>query len=92
MSDTNKKVGAMTRLIQREPVAFQGCVQATLATLVGFGVVNWSTEQVGLVLAVVAAFLALFTRAKVTPTNVKAPAPVPVPPTQTQPGDRAAAG
>lgn len=63
------RFGVMTRLIRREPVAFQGCVQATLGALAGFGVVHWSTEQVGLVLAVVAAFLALFTRMQVTPNN-----------------------
>jgi hypothetical protein len=57
------------RLIQREPVTFQACVQATLAALVGFGVVHWSSEQVGLVLGAVAAFLALFTRAWVSPTG-----------------------
>jgi hypothetical protein len=67
---------AMTRLIQREPVTFQACVQATLAALVGFGVVHWSSEQVGLVMGAVAAFLALFTRAKVSPTaTAKAAAP-----------------
>jgi hypothetical protein len=67
-----KKLNVVTRLIQREPVAFQGCVQASLAALVGFGVVNWSTEQVGLMLAVVAAFLALYTRAVVSPTSTMA--------------------
>jgi hypothetical protein len=64
-----RRLSVVTRLIQREPVAFQGCVQATLAALVGFGVVNWSSEQIGLMLAMVAAFLALYTRAVVTPTS-----------------------
>ena len=64
-----RTLNVVTRLIRREPVAFQGCVQATLAALVGFGVVTWSSEQIGLMLAVVAAFLALFTRANVTPTS-----------------------
>jgi hypothetical protein len=64
-----RRLSVVTRLIQREPVAFQGCVQATLAALVGFGVVNWNNEQVGLMLAVVAAFLALYTRAVVSPTS-----------------------
>ncbi|MDN3354685.1 hypothetical protein [Actinomadura sp. DC4] len=63
-----RNMNIVTRLIRREPVAFQGCVQATLAALVGFGVITWSSEQVGLMLAVIAAFLALFTRAAVTPT------------------------
>jgi hypothetical protein len=69
-----RSVNVITRLIRREPVAFQGCVQATLAALAGFGVVTWSSEQVGLMLAVVAAFLALFTRASVTPTSEVRPA------------------
>jgi hypothetical protein len=69
-----RPINVITRLIRREPVAFQGCVQATLAALVGFGVVTWSSEQVGLMLAVVAAFLALFTRASVTPTMGAKPA------------------
>jgi hypothetical protein len=63
------KFGSLIRFVRREPVAFQGCVQATLAALAGFGVINWSSEQVGLMLAVVAAFLALFTRAAVTPVS-----------------------
>jgi type IV secretory pathway TrbD component len=63
-----RQFNVVTRFIRREPVAFQGCVQATLAALVGFGVITWSSEQVGLMLAVVAAFLALFTRASVRPT------------------------
>jgi len=69
-----RTINVVTRLIRREPVAFQGCVQATLAALVGFGVVTWSSEQVGLMLAVVAAFLALLTRAGVTPTAGAEPA------------------
>jgi hypothetical protein len=68
-----RRLNVVTRLIQREPVAFQGCVQASLAALVGFGVVKWSNEQVGLMLAVIAAFLALYTRTMVSPTSVPAP-------------------
>ncbi|HEU5157767.1 MAG TPA: hypothetical protein VFU43_12300 [Streptosporangiaceae bacterium] len=71
--------GALTRLIRREPVTVQACVQATLALLVGFGAVRWTSEQVGLVMGAVAAFLALLTRAKVTPTRTIQAAP---------PGDR----
>jgi hypothetical protein len=67
------KICTLIRFIRREPVACQGCVQATLAALVGFGVINWSSEQVGLMLAVVAAFLALFTRAVVSPMSTPAP-------------------
>jgi hypothetical protein len=63
------RFAVVTRLIQREPVAFQGCVQATLAALAGFGVIHWSSEQVGLLLGLIAAFLALFTRAWVSPTS-----------------------
>jgi hypothetical protein len=74
------RFGALRRLIQREPVAFQGCVQATLAMLAGFGVVHWSPEQVGLVLGSVAAFLAFLTRTKVSPANPMTPAPAPAAP------------
>jgi hypothetical protein len=63
------RFAVITRLIQREPVAFQGCVQATLAALAGFGIIHWSSEQVGLMLGLIAAFLALFTRAWVTPMS-----------------------
>ena len=62
------RFGAVIRLIQREPVSFQACVQATLAALVGFGMVSWSNEQIALVMGAVAAFLALYTRARVSPT------------------------
>jgi type IV secretory pathway TrbD component len=63
----NKIFGAIARLVHREPVATQAFIQATLAVLVGFGIVNWSNEQIGLTLGLVAAFLALVTRAQVTP-------------------------
>lgn len=62
------RIDAVVRLIKREPVAFQAFVQAMLAALVGFGVVHWSPEQLGLVMGAVAALLALFTRATVSPT------------------------
>jgi type IV secretory pathway TrbD component len=64
-----RRINVITHLVRREPVAFQGCVQAMLAALVGFGVINWSNEQVGLMLGVIAAFLAMFTRAQVRPTT-----------------------
>jgi type IV secretory pathway TrbD component len=78
-----RTAGALTRLIQREPVAFQGCVQATLAALAGFGLVHWSSEQVGLVLGLVAALLAFFTRAKVSPTATPTTPPMPASPPAT---------
>jgi hypothetical protein len=68
----SKAVG-LTRLIHNEPVAIQGLIQATLAALVGFGVITWTPEQVGLVLALVAAVLALVTRTRVTPKSKASP-------------------
>lgn len=49
-----------------------GLVQALLAVLVGFEVVHWTTEQIGLVMALVLAIIALVTfwqRSRVTPVN-----------------------
>jgi type IV secretory pathway TrbD component len=53
--------------VRAEPVAFQGIVQATLAALVGFGLLTWSAQQTGLVLALAAAVLSFVTRRSVTP-------------------------
>jgi len=59
----------------QEPVAVINCltamIQAAIALAVGFGL-NWTSEQVGLVMAVVVAggnmFNTLWARTKVTPT------------------------
>ena len=58
--------------IRNEPVLVTGLVEAVLALLLAFGV-NLSPEQVGAVLAVVAAVLALVVRRKVTPTHTERP-------------------
>jgi len=52
--------------IRTEPVLVSAFVVAVLAVAVGFGL-NWSTEQLALVIAAVEAFLALITRASVSP-------------------------
>jgi hypothetical protein len=52
-----------------EPVAFQGVIQASLATLVGFGVIHMTSEQTGLVMALTAAVLGFVTRRYVTPNS-----------------------
>ncbi|HEV8558735.1 MAG TPA: hypothetical protein VGR06_20385 [Actinophytocola sp.] len=52
-----------------EPVAFQGIIQASLATLVGFGVISMTSEQTGLVMALTAAVLGFVTRRYVTPNS-----------------------
>ena len=57
----------MISLIKNEPVAFQALIQATIALLVGFNVIDISEEQFGLLMAFTAAFLAFFTRKAVTP-------------------------
>ncbi|MGH3758526.1 hypothetical protein [Actinophytocola sp.] len=60
---------AFVKHVRAEPVAFQGVIQATLALLVGFGVLTWTTEQTGLTLALTAAILGFLTRRKVTPSG-----------------------
>lgn len=52
--------------ITREPVAVQFVIQSALAMAIGFGL-NWSTEQMGLVLVFTSAVLGLITRQQVTP-------------------------
>ena len=54
--------------IKAEPALVAGAVQAVLALIVAFGV-PLSDEQVGAILAVSAAVLALVVRQKVTPTE-----------------------
>lgn len=52
--------------IRREPALISGLVSAVIALAVSFGA-DLSSEQVGAVMAVVAAVLAVLTRAQVTP-------------------------
>ena len=53
--------------IRNEPALVSGAVTAVIALAMTFGL-NLSTEQVGAILAVVAAGLAFVVRAQVTPT------------------------
>lgn len=53
---------------KREPAIIVGVVQAIIALALAFGF-DLSTEQVGAILAVVAAVLALVTRSQVTPVS-----------------------
>ncbi len=57
----------MWKLIQQEPVMFQGMIQALFALAVAFGL-NLSAGQVGAILAASAAILSFLTRTQVTPT------------------------
>jgi hypothetical protein len=50
----------------REPALILGFIQAALALAVGFGL-DWTAEQVSLVVAAAAAVVALITRSRVTP-------------------------
>ena len=52
--------------VRREPALVSGIVSAGIALAVAFGL-DWTAEQVGAVMAVVAAILAVLTRAQVTP-------------------------
>lgn len=55
-------------LFNREPAMILGLIQAVIALAIGFGL-NWSAEQVSLVLAATAAILAVVTRTQVTPVG-----------------------
>jgi uncharacterized membrane protein len=58
----------MLKLVMREPVAMVALIEAVLALVVAFGF-NLSTEQLGVIVAVVTAALALVARSQVSPTN-----------------------
>ena len=58
----------MKSLWNREPALILGVVQAILGLLLAFGV-DLTSEQIGMILAVTAAVLALVTRTKVTPST-----------------------
>lgn len=62
-------LGSVVHCIRTEPVACQGVLQATLAAMVGFGLLAWTAEQTGLVLALSAAIFGVFARSQVTPTS-----------------------
>ncbi len=53
-------------MLNSEPAVIIGAVNALIALAVGFGL-ELSTEQVGLIMAAVAALLTLVVRSKVTP-------------------------
>lgn len=66
---------------KREPALFYGVANAAIALAVSFGL-DLKPDQIGAILAVTSALLALVTRTQMTP-NVKLnhePAPEPVPP------------
>ncbi len=52
--------------MSNEPALILGAVQAAIALAIGFGI-HISTEQMGLIMAFVAAVLAIILRQKVTP-------------------------
>jgi hypothetical protein len=56
----------MWELIKREPVAFQGLIQAVTALGTSFGL-GLNGTQVGAILAVTAALLSFLTRQRVSP-------------------------
>ncbi|HET9143934.1 hypothetical protein [Actinophytocola sp.] len=72
MNDLPTRRPVLGRIIdsaKAEPVATQGLIQATLALLIGFGVISWTSEQTGLALALTAAILTFLARRRVTPTT-----------------------
>jgi hypothetical protein len=60
--------GKIVDYLRREPVAFQGVVQASLAMLVGFGLISWTAEQTALAMGFCAAILGFLARSQVSPT------------------------
>lgn len=61
-------MSAIIDAIKSEPALFAGALQALLALFVAFGI-PLSDEQVGAILALSAALLAIAVRSKVTPTS-----------------------
>ena len=58
----------MRNLLNAEPVAIAGLVQAGLALVVSFGL-QLSPEQIGAIMAFTAALLAVLVRRKVSPVG-----------------------
>jgi hypothetical protein len=56
-------------IFKNEPVAVQGLVQAAIGLAVAFGLVNWTLEQTGSVIALTAAVFAVVARRHVTPNH-----------------------
>lgn len=57
----------ITNLWGREPTMILAFVQAIIALLAGYEVIDVTQEQAGLILTVTAIFLGLLTRTQVTP-------------------------
>jgi hypothetical protein len=55
------------KIFGREPALWMGGIQALIALLVGFNILDWSTDQQSVVVAFVAAFLSVIVRQSVTP-------------------------
>jgi hypothetical protein len=62
-------LGRFVNCVRREPVAVQGIIQTSLALLVGFGLIAWTTEQTALAMGFAAAVLGFLARSQVTPTT-----------------------
>lgn len=55
------------KLLGREPVLWMGAIQAFIALLTGFGMVDWTVDQQAVVIGFVAAVLSVIVRQSVTP-------------------------
>ena len=64
---------SVAHCLRTEPVACQGVLQAGLAAMVGFGLLAWTAEQTGLVLALSAAIFGVLARSQVTPKSKAEP-------------------
>jgi len=56
-------------IFRREPVLIIGLLQAIIAALVVFGLINWSATQVAAVEGLLAAILSVIVRQVVTPAK-----------------------
>lgn len=61
-----RTMNSIITAIRKEPALVSGFVSAVIALAIAFGL-NLSTEQVGAIMALVAAGLAIITRSQVTP-------------------------
>lgn len=71
---------------KREPALFYGVVNAVIALALSFGL-DLKPDQIGAILAVTSAVLALITRTQVTPNTKIALASAQTPPLCDQPSD-----
>lgn len=68
-------MNAIVDRLLNEPVMVLAFIEAGLALAIGFGL-NWTAEQVALVIAFTSALLGLIARSQVTPMRKLSPPPM----------------